>query len=317
MIYLQVVAGLGLLLCCGDLFVRGAVGLARHLKISPLLIGLTLVGFGTSLPELVASLEAARLGSPGIAVGNVVGSNIANILLILGLAAVIAPLRVCLPSLRMNGMVMLAASILAILVFLSGHIHRTTGVIAVALLLAYVAHAYFRERRGVSDPSLIHLAEEIPNSAPRAGGLAFNVGFALLGLLGIVVGANLLVAGGIALARTFGVSEVVIGLTIVAVGTSLPELATSVIAALRKHSDVAIGNVVGSNIFNILGILGVTAMVHPIAVPQEIADFDSWIMLAATLAIMVFAVTKSQVERWEGGLLMAGYAGYIAYLVAT
>jgi len=315
MTYLQLAAGLCLLLFCGDLFVRGAVGLARHMKVSPLLIGLTLVGFGTSLPELVASLEAARLGSPGIAVGNVVGSNIANILLILGLAAVITPLTVSVRSLRLNGAVMLGASVLAICVFYVGRIERWFGLIFVTLLLAYTVYAYLRERRGTEDPAMVHLADEIPAIRPRPGALALNIALTLLGLLGIVGGAHLLVEGGVALARSFDVSETVIGLTVIAVGTSLPELATSVIAALRRHNDVAIGNVVGSNIFNILGILGVTALVSPIPVPDEIVRFDGWVMLAATLVIILFGTTKALVERWEGGLLMAGYAGYIAFLV--
>jgi cation:H+ antiporter len=314
-LYVELLAGLCLLLVCGDLFVRGAVGVAQVFKVSPLVIGLTLVGFGTSLPELVASLEAARLGSPGIAVGNVVGSNIANVLLILGLSALIAPVAVSPGTFRFSGPVLVGASLLGVLAFLLGEIGRWWGVFFVALLLAYTLAAYWRERRGRGEAALAHMADEVTATPPRRAAPLLYVGLTLFGLLGIVAGANLLVGAAAALARQVGVSEAVIGLTIVAVGTSLPELATSVIAALRRHSDVALGNVIGSNIFNLLGILGATALYRPIAVPAEIVRFDAWIMLGATALLIVFSMTQAKVARWEGGLLLAGYAAYIAVLL--
>jgi len=276
--YLQLVAGLVLLLVCGDLFVRGAVGVAERLKVSPLVIGLTLVGFGTSLPELVA----ARLGSPGIAVGNVVGSNIANVLLILGISALITPIAVAAGTFRLNGPVLVGASLLAVLLFSLGEIGRWAGLAFVALLLAYTLTAYWSERRGLKDDALSHLADEVEALPPRRASWAVYLGLTAGGLLGIVAGANLLVDGAVSLARSLGVSETVIGLTIVAVGTSLPELATSVIAAFKRHGDVALGNIIGSNIFNLLGILGTTALYRPIAVPAEIVSFDAWVMLAAS-----------------------------------
>jgi cation:H+ antiporter len=315
MTYLQLVAGLALLLVCGDLFVRGAVGVAERLRISPLVIGLTLVGFGTSLPELVASLEAARLGSPGIAVGNVVGSNIANILLILGISALITPIAVAPGTFRLNGPVLVGASLLAVLFFSFGEIGRWAGFVFVALLLAYTLTAYWSERRGLKDEAISHLADEIEALPPRHASWAVYLGLTAGGLLGIVVGAALLVDGAVSLARSLGVSETIIGLTIVAVGTSLPELATSVIAAFKRHGDVALGNVIGSNIFNLLGILGVTALYRPIAVPVEILDFDSWVMLAATALVIVFALTRAKIERWEGAALLAGYGAYLAVLL--
>ncbi|MEQ9608801.1 MAG: calcium/sodium antiporter [Kiloniellaceae bacterium] len=315
MTYLQLVAGLALLLVCGDLFVRGAVGVAERLKISPLVIGLTLVGFGTSLPELVASLEAARLGSPGIAVGNVVGSNIANILLILGIAALIAPIAVAPGTFRLNGPVLVGASLLAVLLFSFGEIGRWAGFVFVVLLLGYTLTAYWSERRGLKDEAISGLADEVEALPPRHASWALYLGLTVGGLLGIVVGANLLVDGAVSLARSLGISETIIGLTIVAVGTSLPELATSVIAAFKRHGDVALGNVVGSNIFNLLGILGVTALYRPIAVPEEILDFDSWVMLAATALVIVFALTRAKIERWEGAALLAGYGAYLAVLL--
>lgn len=315
MIYLQLLGGLVLLLVCGDFFVRGAVGVAHWLKLSPLVIGLILVGFGTSLPELVASLEAARLGSPGIAVGNVVGSNIANILLILGLSALITPVAVAIDGFRFNGPVLAGVTVLAILTFQFGEIGRLSGLVFLVLLLAFVVAAYWRERRAGADPTMVEMGGDIEALPPRHASPWLYLGGVIVGLLGIVVGANLLVLASVQLARQVGLSETVIGLTIVAVGTSLPELATSVIAALRRHGDVALGNVIGSNIFNLLGILGVTALYRPLTVPSEIARFDSWVMLAATGLAILFAMTRARLERWEGAALLAGYAVYTAILL--
>jgi cation:H+ antiporter len=314
MIYLELAAGLALLLICGDLFVRGAVGIAERLGVSPLVIGLTLVGFGTSLPELVASIEAARLGAPGIAVGNVVGSNIANVMLILGVSALIAPIAVAPGTFRFNGPVLLGATLLAILVFFLGEIGRWWGLAFVLLLGCYTVTAYWGGRHGLDQPAMTHMAEEIEAIPPRRATFGLYLGFTVLGLGGIVLGANLLISGAVALAREIGISETVIGLTIVAVGTSLPELVTSVIAAFRRHGDVALGNIVGSNIFNILGILGVTALYRPIAVPVEIVRLDAWVMLAAAVLLIVFSMTRAKVERWEGAALLAGYAAYLVVL---
>jgi cation:H+ antiporter len=315
MAYVHLIAGLVLLLVGGDVFVRGAVGVARRFKVSPLLIGLTLVGFGTSLPELFASLEAARIGSPGIAVGNVVGSNIANILLILGLSALITPLGVASASLRRDGPVLIGTNILMIGICLFGRIDRWWGLVFLTLLLTYMIYAYLSERRYQDERVRLHLAE-VAEVKPLATSPVLMLALTFGGLTGIIIGAGLLVDGAIVLARAFGLSEAVIGLTIVAVGTSLPELTTSLIAALRRHGDVALGNVVGSNIFNLLGILGATAVYRPIAVPSEIARFDNWIMLAATGLFLLFATTRSKVERWEGGVLLASYLAYVTVLLA-
>lgn len=304
-----------MLLIGGDVFVRGAVSVAQRFNVSPLLIGLTLVGFGTSLPELFASLEAARIGSPGIAVGNVVGSNIANILLILGLSALITPLAVAPGALRRDGPVLIATSALTIGICLFGRIDRWWGLIFLGLLLAYMIHAYLSERHHQDARAQLHLAEAA-EVKPLATTPVLMLAVTLGGLIGIVFGAGLLVDSAVVLARAYGLSEAVIGLTIVALGTSLPELTTSLIAALRRHGDVALGNVVGSNIFNLFGILGATALFRPIPVPSEIAHFDNWIMLAATALFVVFATTRAQVERWEGGVLLAGYLVYVSILLA-
>ena len=315
MSYVQLLAGLALLLIGGDVFVRGAVSVAQRFNVSPLLIGLTLVGFGTSLPELFASLEAARIGSPGIAVGNVVGSNIANILLILGLSALITPLVTAPGSLRRDGPVLIATSALTIGICLLGRIDRWWGLMFLGLLLTYMIHAYLSERRHHDERAQLHLAE-VAEVKPLATTPVLMLVITLGGLIGIIFGAGLLVDSAVVLAQAFGLSEAVIGLTIVAVGTSLPELTTSLIAAIRRHGDVALGNVVGSNVFNLLGILGATALFRPIPVPIEIAHFDNWIMLAATALFVFFATTRLRVERWEGGILLAGYLGYISTLLA-
>ncbi|MEQ8357732.1 MAG: calcium/sodium antiporter [Kiloniellaceae bacterium] len=314
MIYLELLAGFCLLLGCGDFFVRGAVGVAQIFRVSPLVIGLTLVGFGTSLPELVASLEAARIGSPGIAVGNVVGSNIANVLLILGLAAIIAPIAVSDGAFRLNGPVLIGVSLLALLVFFLGSIGRWWGLVFVLLLLGYTVTAYRRGRHDHDGTAVAQLPSMVEAAPQRHARLMLYGVLTAAGLLGIVLGADLLIDAAVVLARQLGVSETVIGLTVVAVGTSLPELATSVIAAVRRQPDVALGNVVGSNIFNILGILGVTALVHPMAVPAAILRFDGWVMLGAAALIIVFATTKSVVERWEGAILLGGYSAYLFVL---
>ncbi|WP_366655498.1 calcium/sodium antiporter [Fodinicurvata sp. EGI_FJ10296] len=315
-VYLELLLGLILLVAGGDALVRGAVALARRFGISPLLIGLTLVGFGTSTPELVTSIQAAFAGSPGIAVGNVVGSNIANILLILGVAAVISPLVVARAAFLRDGTVSVLVAVLCVGMILVGDLGRVVGLVSVGLLAAYVIYTYRAERVGSSPSAVVHqseatLAEPGPRSVWVAA--AFTVG----GLVLTIVGARFLVSGAIDLSQAAGVPETVVGLTVVAIGTSLPELVTSIIAALRRQSDVALGNIIGSNIYNVLGILGVTAIVHPISVPPSIAAVDVWVMLAATLGMVAFAVTGSRISRAEGGIFVAAYIGYVGYLVAS
>ena len=307
MIWLELGFGLALLVGGGEALVRGATALAARLGVSPLLIGLTVVGFGTSTPELVTSLQAAFAGSPGIAVGNVVGSNIANILLILGLAIVLMPLSVNRRSFLRDGTALMIATLACIAVVLTGDLTRPAGALLVLGLVAYVGFAYLSERT-------------LPQDGAVAATPPLGLGRALLWSLGgialTVLGARFLVDGATALALLWGVSESVIGLTIVAVGTSLPELVTSVVAAIRRQDDIAFGNVVGSNIYNVFGILGVTAIVRPIPVPTEIVSFDIWVMLGATLALIAVAVTGWRATRLEGVALMAAYALYIGWLAA-
>lgn len=306
--------GLGLLLLVlgGDGFVRGAVAIAQRLGMSPLLVGLTLVGFGTSTPELLTSVQAALAGSPGIAVGNVVGSNTANILLILGLAAIVHPLEASPAAFKRDGGVVLLATLACVAVSLWGEIDRLLGAVLVAGLAGYVLYTYRQETRAPDASAAMHTAEATAVQPPHRLGVALLL--AIAGLLATLAGARLLVGGAISLATALQVPDTVIGLTVVAVGTSLPELVVSLAAAFRRQADVAFGNIVGSNIYNVLGILGITALVQPIAVPAAIAVLDIWVMLAATVVLLAFAVTGWRLDRLEGGLLLAGYAAYMTVL---
>ncbi|NHK28308.1 calcium/sodium antiporter [Parvularcula flava] len=303
--FILIAVGLVLLIFGGDALVRGSVAIARRAGMSPMLIGLTLVGFGTSLPELLTSLNAAFAGSPGIAIGNVVGSNIANVLLIVGCAALIFPLATDLRALKRDGSVMILATLMVLALFFTGEIGRIAGLVLVIGLFAFMFLAW------KTDESAASLEEEIP-AAPE-GYLKASL-FFLAGLIGILTGANMLVRGAIEIASDMGVDETIIGLTIVAIGTSLPELVTSVTAALKKEADIAIGNVIGSNIFNLLAILGITAMVHPLAVPPMILQADGWIMLGVSLALILFAWTGRKIERWEGAVFVLGYAAFTGFL---
>ncbi len=277
----------------------------------PLVIGLTLVGFGTSAPELVTSLQAALTDAPGIAIGNVVGSNIANILLILGLAALMQPIAVDPVAFRRDGTVLALATLAAIALALGDAVGRLAGLGLVAALAVYLVVALRAGRASPAAP--VYEAEA--DYAPAAGRPAWQLALLFLaGLAATLLGARALVAGATALARDLGVSEAVIGLTIVAIGTSLPELATSVTAARKGEAEVAFGNVVGSNIFNILGILGVTALVRPLEMPARIAGFDAWVMGAATLALVAAAMTGRRIRRAEAAGFLALYAAYLAAL---
>lgn len=311
----SIAGGLVLLTIGAEILIRGSTALARHFGVSELLIGLTLVGFGTSTPELVASVQAALVGSPGVAVGNVVGSNIVNILFILGLSAAIAPFAVDQKAFRRDGFVCLAATLAVIGVSMTGEFSRVAGAAFLAAITIYIVFAFLSERRHPESPlTEQHLAEAAKVQGPPA--IWLDIVMALAGLALLVVGAKFLVTGSINIAAALGISETIIGLTVVAVGTSLPELVTSIMAAVRGKSAIALGNVVGSNIYNLLGILGVTALIKPIAAPAEIVAFDNWVMLGATLLMMLFAMTKNRLSRAEGVLLAVCYALYVGWLVA-
>ncbi len=311
---LLVAGGLVLLALGGELLVRGAVGMAARLGISPLLAGLTIVGFGTSTPELATSVQAALAGSPGIAIGNVVGSNIANILFILGLSAVILPLSVNAASFKRDSVALGGSALLCTGAVLSGTMGLVTGVVLLTCLCGYVWWAY-KSESAVHDAEAVrheHEAEDRP-VPPNTGPLVLS-GMIVAGLAAAIFGAGWLVDGAVVIAGAAGISESVIGLTVVAVGTSLPELIACIVAVIRKHEDVALGNVVGSNIYNVLGILGITSIIQPIDVPAEIARFDIWVMLGVTALLLVQLRSGWRLSRIEGALLMAIYIGYTLFL---
>ncbi len=312
---LLLLGGLGLLAFGGDGLVRGAVGIANRLGLSPMFVGLVLVGFGTSAPELATSLQAQFAGSPGVAVGNVVGSNTANILLILGIGAVIRPILAVREALLRDGLALTIATAAAMALLFHSPAPAIWGVALIGLLLGYIGLSYVLDRRRGSNAGALHEAEAASTGAPQ--NILIAILFFLGGLAGVLIGARLLVTGAISIAEAFGISQAVIGLTIVAVGTSLPELAATIAAALRRQGDVAFGNVIGSNIFNAAGILGAASLAAPLDVPQRILGEDVWVMLAATAILLVFAFTGQRVDRREGALLLALYAAYIAWLAGS
>lgn len=309
---LQVIAGLVLLIIAGDLLVRGAVSLANTFGLPPLVIGLTIVAFGTSAPELFVGVDAVLRGVPTLALGNVVGSNIANALLVVGLPALIAPLTCSAPRLNNNMAVMLASTILFIALALDGSFSFYDGAILLAGLAVFLAYSGHRAQKDpAAAESILDFEEEIKTGK---SGPALSILLVIGSCAALIFGADLLVGGAVTIATSLGVSEAVIGLTLVALGTSLPELATSIAAAMRGHCDVALGNVIGSNIFNITGIMGITAMVGVVPVPDSFFQLDLWVMLAASLAILPFTMRRSAVRRTGGLLLLLAYAAYIGWL---
>lgn len=306
--FIYVGAGLVLLLIGGEALIRGAVSLAENWGVSKLVIGLTVVAFGTSAPELLVSLSAVHDGAPGIAIGNVVGSNIANILLVLGAPALIMPFVCTMNTMRSEGVAMLAATIMMIVVCWMNGLSFWAGLIFFLALCAFLYNAYVQARKS-GDETLAHATEEFEDGMPKSPIKAAL--WIVVGLGGLVLGSELLVDGARTIAKDLGLSDAVIGVTLVAIGTSLPELATSVVAAFRRHGDVAIGNVIGSNLFNILGILGITSMVADIPVPVPMLEFDLWVMLAAAVILFPLAFFKIPVGRVVGILFLAAYGGYM------
>lgn len=311
------VLGLVLLVAGAELLVRGASKLALSLGISPLVVGLTVVAFGTSSPEMAVSVQSAWSGQVDIALGNVVGSNIFNVLFILGAAALITPLLVHQQLIRQEVPVMIGASLLLWALAADGGISRWDGLLFVVLLSGYTFWIIRQSRRETAA-----VREEYKESMPGDGKSwdhhwGVQVLLVLVGLGLLVVGASWLVEAAVALARQLGMSELVVGLTIVAAGTSLPEVATSILAAIRGERDIAVGNVVGSNTFNILGVLGISASVAPdvLAVAPSMLAFDIPVMMAVAVACLPIFFTGNLIARWEGTLFLGYYVAYIAYLI--
>lgn len=321
MVYLSLLLGLFVLVAGAELLVRGAVSLAELARISPLVIGLTVVAFGTSAPELAVSSISSLKGDSAIALGNVVGSNIFNVLLILGVSALIVPLSVSSQLVKLDVPIMIVASIAVAIAAANGSISRFEGVIFLLCAVVYTAWLIRTGRKEIandeSEPT--DSAAEKPIAASRLVTVSVNIGLILGGLVLLVWGAKLLVDSATAIARGFGVSDMVIGLTIVAAGTSLPELATSIVAALKGQRDIAVGNVVGSNVFNLLVVLSTAAVLSSsgVPVPQSVFSFDVAFMVGVAVLCWPIFFTQAVVSRWEGALMLVLYVVYTGLLIAS
>ena len=305
-----VIAGLVLLTVGGECIIRGALSAATRLKISPLLAGLVIVGFGTSAPELVVTIDAVLTNRADIAIGNIIGSNISNIMLILGLCSLITPLTVQRLSLQRDGLTGVGGGVLFVLLTGSAILTRVDALILLSALTVYLVFAY-RSERALEDPAVASTLAELDEIVALPVSLRLTWLYLIGGGLLLAAGARLLLSGAIGIAETFNVPDAVIGLTLVAVGTSLPELAVSLLAALRRHADLAVGNILGSNIFNVFAILGIAAMLQPLPVAARIVQFDQWVMLGASVVLMIILYTGLRINRWEGAALLSAYGIYI------
>ena len=306
---LLIVAGFGLLVVGGELLVRGAVGLAERLKVSAFVIGAVVIGFGSSMPELVTSIEAALIGAPGIAIGNIVGSNIINILVVLGIAAVIAPIAISGKHVRIDTIIVCALSAAFVAVCTAFQLTPLIGAMLLIALAVYLTYSVRREMQSANaeltgDQADTDEETQAQSNWMIAGGVL--IGFALL-----VLGGHFVVSSAVSLAKSIGVSETIIGLTVVAFGTSLPEIVTAVVAAVRRHADVALGNVLGSCVFNLLAIAGTLAVITPVSVPAEILQFDNLIMLSAATMLLIAVSLFRQIGRPLGVVFLGGYAVYL------
>jgi cation:H+ antiporter len=313
------VGGLVALVVGAELLVRGASKLALSFGISPLVVGLTIVALGTSAPEMAVSTGAVLNGQTDIAVGNVVGSNIFNVLFILGISALIAPLVVHKQVIRQELPIMLGAAILLLIMGWDGNITWLEAALLLVLTVVYTVFLIVQSRRATAAESAEY-NDEIAPAAPGAwdAKLPAQIGLIVVGLVFLVVGSDWLVSSAVVFAKSLGVSDLVIGLTIVAAGTSMPEVATSVMAAIKGERDIAVGNVVGSNIFNILGCIGLSGVVAGstgLILAPSILTFDIWVLLAVTLACMPIFLSGREIARWEGGFFLAYYVAYVSYLI--
>ena len=309
--YLMVFAGLVMLISGGELLIRGAMSAANKLHISPFLSGLIIVGFGTSMPELIVSVNAVLNNNPNIALGNIIGSNIGNIGLILGVCGLISPLAFKQSALKRDAIVMLSAVLLLILIGFTGQFSILSGVVMICALFAYLGFTIYKENNLDSPSHELHRDEgkEIQNKPQKTWLVILSIG---LGLGFLMLGAQWFVTGATVIATDLGVSEALIGLTLVAIGTSLPEFTISLMAVLRKHMDVAVGNVVGSNIFNILGILGVSSLISPITFTGRFANFDQWTLLFISLVLTLYLLFSHTITRSKSTFLLGLYIVYVA-----
>lgn len=313
-----VVVGLIILLLAGDVLVKGAVNLSLRLGVPALIVSLTIVAFGTSAPELLISIGAVLEGVPGIALGNVVGSNTANVLLVLGVPALIRTLHTSDCDTRRNYVVMIGATVVFIALAMTGRFGLWQGLVLLAML-GLILFDNFRSAKQHRDECAADVAceeEDLEGEDPDIPGWKIAV-YLILGLIGLPLGAQLLIDGATDIARHFEIPETIIGLTLVALGTSLPELATTVMATLRRQADVALGNVIGSNLFNLLAIVGITTLVGPIPVPHGLVTFDVWVMLGTSLILIPFVFMRKNITRLWGLLLTALYLAYVVVLLSA
>ncbi len=308
---LKTAGGLGLLLFGGELLLRGAVALARQFGLSKLLIGLTVVAAATSMPELVVVVATGLQGVPDVGVGNVVGSNIANVLLILGAGAIFFPIVTRPRDVLRDGLAVLGATLLLIVFAFMGELFWIHGAVMLALLTGYLGYSYYQDRRRNGSAAATTGEADSEVGIPKSSGAAML--FLVIGVGGLVLGSELLVDGAVVIARSAGVSDAVIGLTLVAVGTSLPELATAIVAGMRHHTEVALGNVLGSNLFNILAVLAALTFTLPFEVAPELMRIDIWIMLAVSALLLPLMITDWRIGRIEGAAFLLLYCCYIAW----
>jgi cation:H+ antiporter len=315
--FIAVVFGFALLVWSADRFVEGSASTARHFGMPALLIGMVIVGFGTSAPEMVVSALAASQGNPGIALGNAYGSNISNIALILGLTALIRPITVHSQVLRKELPLLTAVTTLAAWQIWDGEITRFDAIVLLGVFAVVMGWSIWQGLQKQTDTLAGEVEQELTVSAMPVRRAVF---WLVVGLVLLIVSSRILVWGAVAIARGFGVSDLIIGLTVVAVGTSLPELASSVIATRKGEHDIALGNVLGSNLFNTMAVVGIAGTIHPMAVGPEVFNRDMLVMAALTLSLFIIGYGirgPGRVNRWEGALLVACYLGYTAYLVST
>ena len=309
MIYIQIILGLVILIGGAELLVRGGVSIATRLGVSPLVIGMTIVAIGTSAPELVVSINAAYSGSPGLALGNVIGSNIANVLLVFGVACVFSPMIEKSAASRGDAVFLTIGTLLFFVFCLRGVLDYLAGITLLVGIILFLSVSYWKKSSGSG-----LLEADIGEVGESQGWLNSSWGaafFLMVGFIGLTLGSELLVRGGSGVAREFGVSEEVIGLTLFALGTSLPELAASIVASIKGHADIGLGNIIGSNLFNILGVTGAAALTAPLLVHQQIMNFDIWVMLMSS-AILVFILSFGwRIGRVMGTLFTLSYVGYI------
>ncbi len=311
---LLLILGLVILIVGGEFLVRGAVGLSSAMKISPLVIGMTVVSFGTSAPELLVSIQSAMSGNPGIAIGNVIGSNIANLALVLGVTVMIFPIVAEQQTKKLDFPIMLFATFLFYIFALNLSLEFWEGLVFVLILLGFTYYLIVNSRKNTKK-ELVEKDEAVGELAGAPISTGVSVLFLLGGLVGLYFGSDWFVGGATGIARSFNLSDSVIGVTVVALGTSAPELVASIMAALKKQSDISVGNLIGSNIFNIFAVLGITSLVKPIAVEESVMSFDMWWMIGISLLLVPVLYLGSKIGKLKGAVLVFSYVMYIVFVV--